>query len=200
MIGTKRMSINLWMTSDTHVSHKTLLEKYEPERRKKWSNITEMNEGIIDAHNALVGDNDIVWFLGDCLFGKEHDGIPLFRRMKGIKHLILGNHDHIKDRGLWLTAFKSIQHYKELSVDNNKICLFHFGQRVWNKSHHGSIHLHGHSHGSLPPHGKSVDVGLDAPWITGKKEHRPFNYDEIKKFMDGREIALVDHHGAHTND
>ena len=108
---------NLFVTSDTHVGHRRLLEIYEPERRKKWSTVEAMNEGIIDNHNKIVGDNDIVWFLGDCAFGKEHDNVALFRRMKGVKHLILGNHDHFKDFGLWRTAFDSIQHYKELSID-----------------------------------------------------------------------------------
>lgn len=190
---------NLWLTSDTHFLHRKILD-YEPERDKKWSTVDDMNEGIIENHNALVKDNDIVWFLGDCSIGPEQKAVPLFRRMKGIKNLILGNHDHFKDFGLWRTAFNSIQHYKELNIDKKKIVLFHFGMRVWNKSHHGSYHLHGHSHGSLEPHGLSVDVGLDAPWITGTKEHRPFNFDEIKSFMEKREVAIVDHHGEHTND
>ena len=25
----------------------------------------------------------------------------------------------------------------------------------------GSLHLHGHAHGSLAPHGRSMDVGVD---------------------------------------
>lgn len=159
-----------------------------------------MNEGIIDTHNSIVSDSSEVWFLGDCSFGSEFKGVELFRRMKGHKHLILGNHDHFKHFDLWLTAFDTIQHYKEISYYKQKICLFHFGQRVWNKSHHGAWQLHGHSHGSLPPHGKSLDVGLDSPWLTGKKEHRPFSFEEIKEFMDKQPVAFSDHHGEKTND
>jgi hypothetical protein len=42
--------------------------------------------------------------------------------------------------------------------------------RVWNRSHHGSWHLYGHSHGRLPepPTLLSMDVGVDThdfrPW------------------------------------
>jgi calcineurin-like phosphoesterase family protein len=65
--------------------------------------------------------------------------------------------------------------------------------RVWNKSHHNSWHLYGHSHGSLPPHGKSVDVGVDCKEITS--EYRPLSFKEIKKYMDKRVGEKVDHHG-----
>jgi hypothetical protein len=43
-------------------------------------------------------------------------------------------------------------------------------------------------HGSLPPFGKSVDVGIDSEWITGKYEGRPFHLDEILEFMKDRHI------------
>ena len=188
--------MTLWFSSDTHFSHRKIVSEFEPERSKKWSSIEEMNEGIIEAHNDLVKKNDDVWFLGDCSFGSEKIGIELFRRMNGHKNLILGNHDKFKKLEPWLKAFDTIQHYKEISWYNQKICLFHFGQRIWNKSHRGAWHLHGHSHGSIAPHGKSVDVGLDSPWITGRKEHRPFSFEEIKSFMDLREISIVDRHGA----
>ncbi len=85
------------------------------------------------------------------------------------------------------------QNYKELKVEGKFIVLFHYGQRVWNKSHHDSIHLYGHSHGSLPPHGKSVDVGVDCKEIT--HEYRPVSLDEVVRYMDKRQGEVVDHHG-----
>ncbi|MCB0745233.1 MAG: hypothetical protein KDC67_15095, partial [Ignavibacteriae bacterium] len=83
---------------------------------------------------------------------------------------------------------------KEISVNGQFICLYHYGCRVWNKSHHGSWHLYGHSHGSLPPMGKSVDVGVDAPYITGQAEYRPFSFEEIEKKKKNRGSHEVDHH------
>ncbi len=44
----------------------------------------------------------------------------------------------------------------------------HYAQRVWEHSHHGSWHVYGHSHGSLPDDikSKSIDVGVDTEWRT----------------------------------
>jgi calcineurin-like phosphoesterase family protein len=51
----------------------------------------------------------------------------------------------------------------------------HYAYEVWNKSHHGSIHVHGHSHGKLPTKLKNrVDVGFNI-W------NRPLSIVEIVK-------------------
>lgn len=91
--------------------------------------------------------------------------------------------------------FTSVDYYKEITIDKQKIILFHFAQRVWNKSHHGAIHLYGHSHNTIDnTYGRSMDVGVDA-----HPEFRPFHYDEIKQIMDKRETLFVDHHSTETN-
>jgi calcineurin-like phosphoesterase family protein len=50
--------------------------------------------------------------------------------------------------------------------------------RVWPKSHYGTWHLFGHSHGCLEPWGKSFDVGVDA-W-----QMRPISINQVKEKMD----------------
>jgi len=37
-----------------------------------------------------------------------------------------------------------------------------FRMAVWDRSHHGSWHLFGHSHGHVTTVGRSLDVGVDA--------------------------------------
>jgi calcineurin-like phosphoesterase family protein len=122
----------------------------------------------------------------------------LLKRLMGRKHLILGNHDkwiidnrdYLLDQGL----FESIQYYREIKGGGKKLILFHYGQRVWNGSHHGSIHLYGHSHGSLPPHGLSVDIGVDCKEIT--TDYRPVHLNEVLVYVSKRTPATVDHHQA----
>ena len=46
---------------------------------------------------------------------------------------------------------------------------------------------------SLPPFGKSVDVGVDCKEIT--EEYRPIHLDEVLKYMSKRDSKVVDHHG-----
>lgn len=94
--------------------------------------------------------------------------------------------------------FSSISHYKEIKTSAGIIVLSHYGHRVWHGSHKGWIHLYGHSHGSLPPYGKSIDVGVDsAKRILG--EYRPFYLSEIVNIMKDRSSEFPDHHDSETN-
>ena len=183
----------IWFISDTHWGHKNIL-RYS---NRNFANVDEMNAKLIENWNAVVKPTDTVYHLGDVAFMPWRDFLQTMHSLNGHKHLILGNHDKMIienwDKLLNQKIFDSIQYYYELKHNKQKFVLFHFGQRVWNKSHHGSIHLYGHSHGSLPPHGKSVDVGVDAKFIT--EEYRPVSIDEVIAYMDKREMAVVDHHG-----
>lgn len=152
---------------------------------------------MIENWNAVVKPHSIVWHLGDVAFMPYKHFKNTWRRLNGIKNLVLGNHDNMiidnREELLQEKLFNSIQNYAELRLRGlPMIVLFHYGQRVWNKSHHGSIHLYGHSHGSLPPFGKSVDAGVDCKEIT--PEYRPITLDEVLAYMAKREFETVDHH------
>jgi len=180
-------------TSDTHWGHKNIIQY----SNRPFASVEDMNEALINNWNAVVKHDDIVYHLGDFAF-LPYDNIKrIIRRLNGTKHFIMGNHDKEIDRNrsdlIRSNTFASIQNYYELKHDGHFIVLFHYGQRVWNKSHHGSIQLYGHSHGSLPPFGKSVDVGVDCKEIT--EEYRPVSFDEVIAYMKNREFQAVDHHG-----
>jgi calcineurin-like phosphoesterase family protein len=158
-----------------------------------------MTEKMIKLWNKQVAPDDTVYSLGDWAFGQIEKSEELIPRLNGRLTMITGNHDkEIKKNRRRLLDAGLVDHIygeHELYVNNQFICLYHYGCRVWNKSHHGAWQLFGHSHGSLPPYGKSVDVGVDAPFITGKAEYRPFSFYEIKQFMDKQVTEKVDHHG-----
>lgn len=178
--------------SDTHFGHSNII-KYS---NRPFQDIEEMNEKMVRAWNETVKQNDIVYHLGDVAFMGYGKFCKLLDRLNGHLNIIFGNHDKmIRSNRNDLLSFhnvSSIQDYKELYVGDQMFVLFHYGQRVWNKSHHGSIHLYGHSHGSLPPFGKSVDVGVDCKEIT--TNYRPVSVDEVLKYMKNRQGETVDHH------
>jgi calcineurin-like phosphoesterase family protein len=155
-----------------------------------------MDEALINNWNAIVKPTDEVWDLGDFSFGTYNQTVSILKRLNGKHNFIMGNHDKTitKNKHDLLSHgyFNSIQDYKEIKFNRKHLVLFHFGQRVWNRSHHSSIHLYGHSHGSLPPFGKSVDVGVDCKEITS--EYRPVSFDEVVSYMDKRVFSAVDHH------
>ena len=159
---------------------------------RPFASVEEMNEGIIERWNKSVKPTDTVWSLGDFAFCQYDQIVSILRRLNGNIHMVLGNHDMniqknrkaLLDEGL----VKEIRDYKELKPDGNTICMFHYPQRTWNKAHYGSWHLFGHVHGSMEPLGRSVDVGMDSPYVLGEPVYRPFSYEEVRDFMRNREV------------
>lgn len=124
----------VWVIADTHFGHSRILE-FEPEARP-FSSIEEHDEEIIDRWNGVVKQRDTVWHLGDVAFGKKN--INLISRLKGIKRLVLGNHDRHPEL---LDLFDSV-HGSAVYHD----CIFthipvHPGQFYrFRKNIHGHVH------------------------------------------------------------
>ena len=76
-------------TSDLHLGHKNILSN-----RPEFSDIDEMNEYLIKKWNDKVNETDEVYIIGDFSFRSEYGANHYLDRMKGIKHLVVGNHDH----------------------------------------------------------------------------------------------------------
>lgn len=191
----------IFFTSDTHFWHKNILKyvaRCAESRGQTFKDVKEMNEGLRERWNETVPKDGIVFMLGDTFFQRDADRcINYMKTLNGKKHLIFGNHDQIIRKNIekFLSVFETISDYKEIKVGKQFIVLFHYAPRVWNKAHRGSWCLWGHSHGTLEPLGKSVDVGIDSPWVTGKPELRPFSFHEVKDFMEKQEFKKIDHHG-----
>ena len=56
---------HIFFTSDTHFDHKNILRFCN----RPWETVEEMNQGLIDNWNSVVGPDDIVFHLGDVSFG-----------------------------------------------------------------------------------------------------------------------------------
>jgi calcineurin-like phosphoesterase family protein len=199
--------MNIWITSDTHFGHTNIagpkISNWTSGYRD-FNSVHEMNMALVDGINKYVKEDDILYHLGDWSFGGVHN-ILQFRNYIVCKnvHLILGNHDqHIVDKEIKyhdtsfnpIEIFSSVQDVLTLDIGKTKLFLSHYSHRVWLGSHKGVIHLYGHSHGSIPDYGKSMDVGVD---VAFKKfgEYRPFNIGDITNIMSKRTIEKIDHHG-----
>ena len=182
----------IFFISDTHFGHSRIIDYSS----RPFKDVEDMNEQMVQNWNSLVKPNDTVYHNGDVAFMKLTDFKNLLCRTNGTWHIVLGNHDKMitQNRVELLKHGKiaTIQHYNELKVAGEHIILFHYGMRVWNQSHRSSIMLYGHSHGNLPPFGKSVDIGVDCKEIT--PEYRPIHLDEILAYMKNRKSETVDHH------
>jgi len=189
---------NIYFTSDAHFFHSNII-KYD---NRPFKDVYEMNDTIVENWNDKVKKDDVVFYLGDLSFeagGRKTS--ELVHDLNGTIHYIMGNHDHFRDIRA-LDRFESINDYVELSVldeDANRgrqqIMMSHYAMLNWDKSHHSSIHLHGHEHHHLvknPNYSwyykhKVLDVGCNG-W-----NYTPLSYQEIKEIMNKKEVMLIHH-------
>ena len=176
----------LFFTADTHFDHTNII-RYS---NRPFADVKDMNEALIRNWNSKISANDDVYHLGDFCFSSR--GNQFLSRLNGRKHLILGNHDKQVNIS---HGWESIQPYKEIycHVGGKKqmIVLCHYAMRVWNKRHHNSWMLYGHSHGSLPddPNALSFDIGVDC------HNYMPLDVAEVERIMRKKNSVPVDHHG-----
>lgn len=174
---------DVWFTSDTHFNHRNIIQY----SNRPYRTIEDMNEGLIESWNARVKPNDEIYHLGDFALGKSDTIEPLLKRLNGCKYLIVGNHDGAATTRA--QGWNRVRHYDEIRIGGQLIVLCHYAMRVWCKSHRGSWHLYGHSHGSLPDiGGKTIDVGVDV------QNYEPISFDEVRCIMRDRDVIVVDHH------
>lgn len=188
---------NVFFTSDCHFCHSNVI-KYDG---RPFNDVEEMNERLITNWNSVVGDKDIVFYLGDLSFDRSSGETErIVNELNGTIHFILGNHDNEKDIRK-LNRFETISDYVNLSIldlDNPRkkqgIMMMHYPILSWDKAHHGDWHLHGHCHQSLVVQNpdyykrKVLDMGCNG-W-----DYRPMSYNEIKNIMATKSIDSVDHH------
>lgn len=164
-----------WFASDHHFGHTNIIKF----ANRPFQSVDEMNSEMLKRHNAVVQNSDDIYLLGDFAFCDPRIYLP---KLKGRKHLILGNHDqsrvkHLHDPGNHLIWIKEVA---LIEVQSQVIFLSHYPHRSWPNSFHGSWHLFGHVHGLLdrhPRHGRSVDVGVDC-WDYG-----PVSFETLEQTL-----------------
>lgn len=215
---------NIWFTSDTHYHHSNIVRGTtqwdDKSRCRPFDTLEEHDKTLVDNINKVVKADDTLYHLGDWSFGGEEQ-IYNFRNKLNCRtiHLIRGNHDqHIKVSDYWkgigkAQLFTTVNDKLQVKYAGKLFILNHFAERVWDKSHHGSIMLYGHSHGTLDAmrpefteptwigdnyfikNYKTMDVGIDT-----HPEFRPYHIGEILKIMESKDVALnIDHHNEKTN-
>ena len=170
----------LWFTSDTHYNHANICSSTtrwtDPVTCREFKSLEHMNAHLVGNINEMVGQDDILFHLGDWSFG-GFEQIEIFRNQIVCKniHIITGNHDHhIENNKEGVQSlFTSVNKYLNLNVkwsnghaghDDQRFALMHFPIASWDNMARGAIHLHGHVH--FEPQirvgvGKMMDVGVD---------------------------------------
>lgn len=192
-----------WLERDEELIKKDVPRHQMPSWRVSRESTENMNDALIENINKTVGEDDILYHLGDFCFAPRFDYQSAAKRYRNrIKcrnvHVVWGNHDDFSIKHL----FSSNHLMTTVSPNNQSIVLCHYAMAVWNKSHHGAWMLYGHSHSNaepwldkMMPNRRSIDVGVDNAYkILG--DYRPFSFEELQKIMSVRQGCSIDHHGA----
>lgn len=177
------------------------------------NSVQEHDASLIEKWNLQVHPRDIVFSLGDFIFGFNAE-----ERLKGLLeklnfgalYMLEGNHlsgqKQLKEqygKMPYLTSDSRIVNfltpYEEIMVDGQFVVLSHYPIASFNRQSNGAFHLHSHCHQNLvgTPLGdilysrKVLDVGAD---LKG----RPLDFSEIKSILDARASECSDHHNSKT--
>jgi len=144
-------------------------------RQDKDAAIEKHDEWLIQLWNNTVKKCDNIYILGDFCLGNKERTEQILKRLKGNKYLIRGNHD--KSCNGLENYFKWVGDIKEVKFTNNQykfidpnetfcVEICHYPLLTWNRRPHGTVHLHGHCHGTIEDFNTNskelrLDVGLD---------------------------------------
>ena len=152
-----------FFTSDSHFGHDNIIRHCKrPCREHPFQDGAQMDRALMDAWNSVVSPGDVVYHLGDFSLRPAAVISDLLKKLHGIKHLIVGNHDRVDEiSGCRLQGWASMREMAKISVDGQSVFLCHYPMREWPGMWQGTVHLYGHVHGNLQPMPGSMEVSAD---------------------------------------
>lgn len=128
--------MSTFFISDLHLGHENMAI------RRGFSCADEMNEHIIDSWNSVISKKDMIFIFGDITMEKAKYYF-LLERMKGLKTVILGNHDepqHVPELLKYVNKVAGMIDYKKEFILTH--CPIHPSQLDYRYSYN----IHGHVH------------------------------------------------------
>lgn len=164
----------VFFISDLHLGHRSIC-KFSGPLRGGNTEIDHHDEWIVEQWNKVVTNKDLVWVLGDVCFDKHK--MQLFKKMKGSKHLILGNHDEfgIQEYLKYFNKVHGFIKYKGAWLSHCPINPLQLRDK-WN--------IHGHVHAGTLEDLRFINVAVEA--LNGI----PISWDAIQELMNDRRILI----------
>lgn len=170
----------VWFISDPHFGHGNII-KYE---QRPFIDTEHMDNVIIENYNSVVGENDIVFWLGDMFFCKTGRMEYISQRLsKGRNILIIGNHDDrvsaTKFKRLGFMPYKMYQWgcfiltHEPISEQNLNIL----------KNYNIKANIHGHVHSQI----EDYDPTKYCCVSVENTDYKPVNFSWIhERLTDGQ--------------
>ncbi len=190
-----------WTISDHHFGHSNILTfcDYDGKPTRQFDSPDQMDEYMVEMHNSVVKEGDVVYFLGDVAIPKR--GLLNLEKMNGSKRLIMGNHD-IHKVAQYKKYFKELYGYRVMVDD---FIMSHIPLHPDCVTKRFVCNVHGHLHtneikmenplydewinegeGKAPP-GYAPDprylcVCVEQPWVN----YTPLNLDDARQLITKR--------------
>ena len=187
------MSKRVFITADTHFGHVDALDRFD----RPFSSVEAMDLALVEGINRVVGADDLLYHLGDFV-GPTPKGVSRTGHAVSIREridcrriiLVRGNHDP-HGKPAFDALFESVDDLLSFRgweddgrQEGHRVVMAHYGMRVWQGRRDGSLHVHGHTHGTLPEVGRSTDVGVDC-WGL-----RPRPLGDVLSMLAQREVDM----------
>lgn len=135
--------MNLYI-SDLHFGHQGIIAF----DNRPFADAEEMDRVQMERWNAKVKDEDDVYILGDFACDNEKPADWYLSRLKGRKHLVIGNHDEeTLSNEKAIACFESVEKLLQIKDGDKLITLGHFPMVEWDGCFDGAWHIYGHIHG-----------------------------------------------------
>ena len=157
--------------SDWHINHDNICNF-----REQFKTVQEHNEFIFDNYCSVVRPKDHAYLTGDIGFNVE--ALHLIKKLPGIKHLVMGNHDKEKKRNIRLQDLVDTFHdihgflrYKEFWLSH---CPIH-PDELRNRF---NIHGHTHYHNINDP--RYLNISME------NIDFKPLSLEEVRAIFESR--------------
>ena len=159
----------VWITSDSHFGHLNII-KY---CNRPFDNVETMNETIIKNWNNTVSKDDLVFHLGDVVFGRNAKETlkEIVPQLNGKKILIRGNHDRFKVSDYIEAGFHTVYDYPILY--DGFFLLSH--EPLFISDAMPYVNIHGHLHDKSYDSKQHVNVSIECT------NYKPIEFKVIKK-------------------
>lgn len=131
--------------ADTHFGHANIIRFCN----RPFDDVRDMDRTMAEYWNLRVTDDDDVYIVGDFIYKSAEPAEEIIGRLRGRKHLVIGNHD-----AKWMKGVDLGKHFVEVdhalfTVDDQRrrIWMCHYPCMTWPK---GSYHVYGHIHNDRP--------------------------------------------------
>ena len=136
----------------------------------KVTTVEEHDEWIVESCNRVLNKNDVLWVLGDIAFDMK--SLKHLGRIKGQKHLILGNHDNlpVSYYSEYGSVYPGLTRYKSFWLSH---CPIHPDEL------RGRLNIHGHVHSNSINDERYINVCMEQLY-----DGEPVSLTELKRLRE----------------